>query len=267
MLYTDGEQIASESITVTDAGDGFETIIFEDLDYTIRADKKISFLVKAEVFGAGDDLDPGDTITASIHNDDGDEVDGIDAEDESGEDLAIGDKTGAAEAEAVTFYDVGFTFALISDSATITAGEAGIEDVGNFTIRFRLTAFGGDVQIDKSCEESDEALNDGGADAPDQGIRYTNVVDNVEGIATTCSFTSTAGDAADAGSFLVEEEDSKTFTLSVATTGDDDFVRVYLSSINWDDDAENDDAEPDLYFTAGLGDDKTQTASLNLREN
>ncbi len=267
-LYADGEEIGSESTstsnTTEDVGqaDSVETVVFDDLDYTIDAGKDVDFTVKATVVSIADTLDAGDSVYATFGETQTD-LATFDAEDESGENLADADKTGGVTGEAIYFYANGFTFDLTSTSAAVTTvGDAAAgtptSDIGTFKLTYKLTAFGGDISIDKDCLEDQ-------VNAADQGTEFT--ITNSGSNTTTCSVTSTADENPnDSNAWVVRENDSETFTLTVAATATaDHFAKVYLSSINWDDDIT--DASPDQYFTAGLGESKTSTNEIFLNDN
>lgn len=258
-LYADGEKIGTESLSTADGNGSTEEVVFDNLDFTIDAGDEVEFTVKAKLYSTADTLDDGDTIAVTFGETETDDAD-FDAEDESGEDLSDASKTGTVAGEASTVYDTGFTFELVSTDADTTfnadPATAGSADVGTFTHVFKLTAFGGNITIDRSCEE-------GGADAADQGVEYQ--VTNSGSNASTCSLTSTAADNTnDSGAaWLLEEGQTKTFTLTTAVTASaDHFAKIYLESINWDDDVT--DTSPDLYFSAGLGEQKTSTSQLYL---
>lgn len=258
-LYAGGTLIGTESFT-DNGDDSVDTVVFDDLDYTINAGAKVSFLVKAKFVSTGDNLDNGDTVKAEIGETQTDSA-SFDAEDANGDNLADADKTGAATSETHTMYDTSFNFSKKSTTAAITSpadpATSASADVATYSEKFELTAFGGDVTIDRSCEE-------GGANAVDQGVEY--IVTNSASNTTACSLTSTADDNPDdsGASWLLREGETKEFTLTVAVTATaSHFAKIYLESINWDD--VTTDATPDLYYTAGLGETKTSTSELYLK--
>ncbi|MBP6925719.1 MAG: peptidoglycan-binding protein [Candidatus Pacebacteria bacterium] len=259
-LVVDGEEIASEAITKNSATPGTdETIEFDEIDFTIDAGDTVEFVVEVDLESILDGLVAGDTISANVA---AAIADLMDAEDGSGEDVdATTDISGGASGEKHSLYDVGFSFELVDTGASVqAAADATVNDIATFTHEFTLTAFGGDVSIDRSCEE-------GGVDAADQGVEW--IVSNAGSNTPTCTLTSTASDNADdtGAAWLIEEGETETFTLTVATTTitADHFADVYLESINWDDDVT--DTTPDLYFTAGLGEEKTKSDTVLVNFN
>jgi len=274
-LYMDGTEVSSVNMTTDCIEDGTgcasvgtaETYTFHDIDTVLTAGETYHFLVKADIYGITDtgDVAAGDTILAVFGETQTDAITagtggstGFDAEDESGTNLVDADKTGTATAEAITVYDVGFTLNSITKKLGVpqSAGYSA-DDSGIFTFEFTLEAFGGSVDIDKTCVEN-------GEDAPDMGIEYT--ISNSGSNATTCDFTSTADTStADSDAWTLLDGIPEVFTLVVSVgtlSSGQQLDKVYLDTINWDDNIE--DTSPDLYFTAGLGVDATSTNSILL---
>ena len=151
-LWAEGEQIGTESITKNTATPGAdETIEFDRLNFTIDAGDTVEFIVKVDLESIADGIAAGDTISAQIS---ATERALIEAEDESGNDVATTDLTGSASGSAHAMYDVGMNAKFVSSSATIThvgdivGSGAGDDDQGTFTVVFDVTAFDGDVYID-----------------------------------------------------------------------------------------------------------------------
>lgn len=253
-LWHGNDEIASDS--VGSAVGGTEVYTFEDLDVDIAAGDKEEFMVKVDLKSTGDvDLDNGDTIKAEL---DGTRVDLIEAEDEQGEDVGTGDLTGTALGEASAVYDTGITatFSSASETTTFSGDAAGEEDIAQFKVTFKVSSFDGDMRIDRSCEEA-------GADAAGQGIEYTLTGDDND--APACSFTSSSTDSEDTSdTFEVDEGTTRTFTLTVSATGDDDasgdFISVAISSINWGTATDDTNAN---YYTFNLDEFKTDTLFVN----
>ncbi|MDD4308309.1 MAG: peptidoglycan-binding domain-containing protein [Thermoplasmata archaeon] len=148
-LYHGSTKIGSESTTAVDADD---IITFDNLDLTIGAGDTETFTVKATILGLDSGVDAGDTIKAELT---ATQVDAIDAEDETGENLSATELTGTALGEASSVQDIGISVKLVSTTATKTAGDPGAttptSDEGNFSITFDVTAFDGDVWLDKTA--------------------------------------------------------------------------------------------------------------------
>jgi peptidoglycan hydrolase-like protein with peptidoglycan-binding domain len=256
-LWMDGDVLATESFLTTDADGDTETITFDDLDIDVGEGDVVELMVTVDVQDLATGLDEADTLMAQIT---GTEVDLIEAEDESGEDLAAADLVGTALGEASAFYDTGIMVEFVSASATRSsvADAAGEFDQGQFEITFDVTAFEADMRIDRSCEE-------GGGDAAGQGVEYT--ITNAANNATTCNVSSTSSDSEDtANTYEVDEDTTRRITLTVnasvtATGGSDDhFAEVSLDSINWGTATDDTNAN---YYTFNLSDFKTTAIFLN----
>ena len=255
MEASPAEEIATENLSAADADDDTEVVTFDDLDVELAGGSTTKFFVKLDLVSTADALDNADTIEVEM---DAGEVDLIDAEDDSGEQLVAADLTGTADADAHVVYDTGVQADFVSASQTrsFTADAATEEDTGEYKIVFKVTSFDGDESIDRSCEE-------GGADAAGQGVEFT--VTNTAENASTCVLTSTTSDTEDtANTFEVDEDTTRTFTLTVNVTDNDDadtgnYAEVAFESINWG--AADDDTNAN-YYTFGLNEFKTDSLFL-----
>lgn len=257
-LFADGEQIGSESTTSLTTT---ETITFEDLDYTIDAGDEIEFIIKVDINDldatGGAEVAEGDTIQAEIT---GTETDLIDAEDESGEQLAAGDLTGTAAGEAHAIYDNGIMVELVSVSKerTFIADEALEDDQGEYLITFDVTAFGADMYLDRSTEAD-------GADAPGQGTEYIITSSAGTPVVSSSLLESTSSDGNDnVNVFQIEEDDTRRFTLNMTLTADTTPTpgahEVSIASLNWGTATDDTNAN---YYTFNLDDFKTGSLYLN----
>jgi peptidoglycan hydrolase-like protein with peptidoglycan-binding domain len=253
-LYHGSTKLDTQSIAST-AGTT-EVVTFEDLDVTVDAGDTEEFWVKATFISTADALDEGDTIKVEL---DATRVDLIEAEDETGEDLGTGDLTGAAAGEASVVYDVGFNLEFVSatETKTVASDTSGTGDQGQFVIKYKITAFDGDIYIDNTCVED----TDGASEVSTATSYY---ITNNSSNTTTCVQTATGSTThADyANSFLVRNGETETFTLTVnATATADAYAQVQLEAIGWDDAAGGDDN----VFTFSLpGDFKTDPLYLNV---
>jgi hypothetical protein len=269
-LWMDGERIdtvdvasgTAENFNTTEtevaacAGNSC-TINFDDVNFDLDDGDVANFIVKADFNEVdGTDFVGGDSLIASLG---AGAVDEIEAEDANGDDLEATELTGTAVAEDVYGYEVAFTFDLVSTSAVRTAsGVALTPDSGTYTIKFELTAFGGDVSISGLCEET----TTNGSGEVDEGVVYT-LTGNTD---VTCDLSSTANvNPADAADFIILEGESEEFTLTVVAEGADDISKVYLNSINFD--STSTDTSVDEFFSAGLGEQETSTSSVFLDDN
>jgi hypothetical protein len=233
-----------------------EVVTFEDLDITIDAGDTEEFWVKATFLSIADALNAGDTIKVEL---DSTRVALIEAEDESGEDLASGDLTGTASGEFSVVYDIGFNLELVSTSETktVTSETSGTGDQAQFVIKYKITAFDGDIYVDNTCVED----TDGASEVSTATSYYiTNNGSNSTSCIVTATGSTTHGDYAN--SFLVRDGESETFTLTVnATASTDAFAQVQLEAIGWDDAAGGDD---NVYTFDLPGDYKTDPLFLNV---
>lgn len=251
-LYADGQKIGTESLSTGDANGDTETVTFEDLDYTIDAGDEVEFIVKAKLQDTGSALDDGDTVSVDITST---ERALIDAEDETGEELATGDMTGTATGGTHAVYDIGFELDLVSvdQDKTFESETSGTGDRGTFVIKYSVTAFDGDIYIDNTCVED----NDGSEVSTATSYSVSNNGSN----STSCTVTSTA--TTDGGNaFLIEEGETETITLTVQVTATaDSSAYVSLEAIGWDDAAGGDDNVFDFDLP---GDYKTDPVFLDL---
>jgi len=229
-LFAGNTEIGSENLSTVDADGGTEVVVFDDLDYTIDANEEIEFTIKAKLYSIADSLDAGDTIQVTFGEVETD-LATFEVEDESGEELVDTDKTGTVTGDAHAVYDVGFTLEYVSSSETktVTSETATVGDQGQFVIKYKITAFDGDIYIDNTCTED----NDGGEVATTTSYSITNNGSNTTSCVMTEAGTVTNADSAN--TFRIIEGSSREFTLTVngiATV--DAFAAVSLEAIGWD---------------------------------
>lgn len=238
-LFADGEEIGSENLG-TDVGTD-ETVTFDDLDYTVEAGSEVEFVVKADFNSTSTSIA---TISAQIS---ATERGNIDVEDESGEDLVSGDRTGTAVGEAHATLDSGIMVELVevNTDKTFTADNAGEKDQVTFEFVFNVTAFDGDAYIDRevTTAPSPDTSTDGHAFASTSAATTgTTTVSKV----ITSNTTDSSDVSGSTGAFFVEEDDTREFTLTaVLEAGIDGVMQVSLTGIKWDDDST--DPETNLY--------------------
>jgi len=250
-LYADGTKIATESLSGASSGTAdSQRVTFDDIDFTIDAGETVEFVVKGRIIETDGVLDDGDTIRLSITDA---ERDMIDAEDETGEDVATTDMSGTAAGDAHAVYDVGFDLDLVSVSAekTFESETSGTGDRGTFVIKYKVTAIDGDIYIDNTCFE----------DAVGAATSTSFTVSNGSSNTASCTTTST-GETDSSTAFLIEDGESETITLTVQVTATADAsAYVQLESIGWDDASGGDDNIYDF----NLPDDfKTDPVFLDL---
>jgi hypothetical protein len=238
-LWMDGEEVSCETFLTTDADDSAEAIVFDQLDLTLAAGDTYAFVVKVDSVSTGDALDNADTLQATL------DVSETEADDESGEQLAAGDLTGSAVAEAVGFYASGIMVEFVSSDVDIVNSDtATIPDRGTFTIVFKVTAFDTDAYVDGTAI-ADEA----------GGATYQNIV--VDGGVGTGVLDSAAEGALN-DTFLVEDGTSETFTLTMDAAGTDAFASAALESVLWATSA----IDGDQVYSFNMGDYETDSIFL-----
>jgi hypothetical protein len=212
------------------------------VDKSIAEGDSAKVRVLADINGTDDIGVEGSTLTATMTNTE------TVAEDQNGDDLVSGDKTGSANGEEQAFYSEGIMVTFVSGSATKVTGDAE-PDLGTFTIKFDVKAFDTDAFVDDSC------VSDGNQ-TPGEGVSFTHT-----GSASVTSCVLDNGDDATVNNnFQVSDGATEHFTLTVAITGDDTFVETALESINW---GASDSAPVQSFYTFSLDDFKTGSIYLS----
>lgn len=261
-LEIDGEEFSEN---VSTASVTAASITFDDINYVIDGDSEVEVVVKGDINDTDSAFDEGDTLkaefTASNRN-------VTDADDETGEELASGDKTGTALGDEMAFYDVGIMVTFVSESASVAADDGSDDDSGTFEIKYRVEAFDGTVYLsDSSTATTAATIPD--ATLTSAGVRY--LLDK-GGTATTADVSSsvtftTAGGATDSGitnGVALEDGESSEFTLTVVRTNsgdssDNGLFRVLLKAITW----ATTDASTQNVYDFDLEDYKTDNINID----
>jgi hypothetical protein len=243
-----GNEEYSESVPSIAAA-ASATVTFDNLDYTIEAGDTVEFQVLAEIADT-DDFTAGATVTASVTSTN---RANLDVENEEGDQLAEGEKSGTVSGEALEFRANGITVSLVSTTATKSASDSNDADTATFTIKFKVTAVGDDVYVATTASTAGAMNNLYAVD-----YSGTATVTDVSGVLVNNTDTTVTS-----GLYLIEEGESETFTLTVLRNGsaNDDLFRAALTSIKWDDEAG--DTTPDNNYTTNLDDFKTDYVSLD----
>lgn len=257
-LLLDGEEI--DSIAAGSIADGVTgTIEFTDLedDFMIDEGDTAVIQVVADINDLEGTFTNGDSLLISFagaSNVD-DEANTV-VEDENGDTVEDSDRSGSAVGETQTFYADGMQVSLVSVDADVTAdadpATGGSDSTGTFVIKFKVTAFGDDIYVDKDAVEDTTPFN-----------TATQLAYSVTNTGTTAAAVAVLQSTADlqTNSYLVEEGTSETFTLTVAlTSATDTFSRVKLESIGY---KVGSDAAGDTQYTADLDNFKTADIFLN----
>jgi peptidoglycan hydrolase-like protein with peptidoglycan-binding domain len=248
-LLMDGEEVGNENVPTDE-----NTVTFDDLDLDLDAGGDYEFTVVGDFLSIAGALDEGDTILAVVTDT---ETDLWDVEDESGEDLADADKTGAESGEAHVVFDVTFDVSSIDWETTNVAQSdtSGIDESVTYELAFDVTAVDGDVYIDDGCTED----SDGTLSAAGTGMNYSAA--NDADFTFSCLVSSEEPDAGD--NFVVDEGDTVgfTYTITVTATTASDTARLTLEAINW---SEADEVG-DRLFTGSLNENQSQGVFINNR--
>lgn len=259
-LEVDGDELDSIDAGTTAAG-ATGTIEFADLDddFVIEEDDTIVVKVYADVndlggnFGSGDSMKVSFESTANVK----DTTNTI-VEDSNGDTVGAGDRTGSAVGEAQTFYADGVSVELVSTDAKITTaadpGTLGSAATGTFTIKFKVTAFGDDIYVDKDGVEDLAAPYDTATQLSYSMLNTGSVAASVATLQSTADLKT--------DSYLVEEGTTETFTLTVAGTATaDTFTNVKIEGIGF---TVGTEGAGDTIYASDLKDFKTADLYLEV---
>jgi len=244
----DGKEY-SESVSST-YNTAVSSVTFDNLDITIDAGSTVTFKVYADILSTDGALTVGDTLKASFTESN---RNSLDVENSEGDQLTTSEKTGTVNGEYQEFRVNGIGLSLISIGGEATTGTSANDDVGLFTIKFKVTAFGDNIYVSSLATTA--------------GLTYT--VDK-SGVATSSNaITASLVNNDDAtltsvGNYLIEDGDSEDFTLSISvplgTGGTSGQYRASLTGFKWD---TNDDTSMDNTYTSDMDAFKTAYKVLN----
>lgn len=241
------------------------TVTFDEIDYLVKAGTKATFTVFADVndIETGT-FDEGDTLKAELTST---FVDDVVAEDKNGDPIVNNDATGTALGNAMAFYTTGIKVTQVSSNAKVaSAGTSSNDDVGEFTMVYRVEAFGGTVYVADSATATTATSF---STVPSDQVLYTT---SVGGTATTAglsglvTFTTSNGATTSGITNGIQLEDGETtdITLSVSRTNTSTLLgsgiwQMALKGISW---ATSDTATQDVYYF-NLDDVKTGPVTFN----
>lgn len=260
-LMLNGDEVGSANIDADE-----NTVVFEDLDLTLKAGKKYEFTVALDLNSVDGALDNGDTVTARIGETETNSAD-FDAEDESGENLADADISGSATGGAHAFFDSGIAVTFVSASEQVTATDGADNDLGTFTIKYRVEAFGDTVYVSDSAAAT-TADTVTAATVTGSGVLYQvegSGTATTEGLSSLVTWKKVKGSPTKTVNGVeLNEGDAAEFTLTVVRTNsgtstDDGIYRALLKSIGWN----TDDSTTFNVYNFDLEDYKTDPISLN----
>jgi len=241
-LVVDGEVIGSESISTSVNDDGI--VLFDNLDWAIDAGDTVEVIVRVDMNELNNGtFAAGATLSATVNPDDS----GWDVEDEEGDDLTAGDKTGSVSSDAHAFYGDGINVVFGSATETSTSVDSTNNDYVTLTIKFDVTAFGEDSYVDKTVLKT-AVSNDGTA------VDIEDSAGNNIAVGSSTVTISSTGDE-QTNTYLVEEGETETFTIKVVTSNDasatldNKDIRAILTGIGF---STTDTANEEQTYTANL---------------
>ena len=203
-LLMDGDEL--DSVDVPTGG----AITFTDLEIEIEEGDSVDLVIAVDLEDLTGGLDEGDTVKAEVTTAN---VDAIDAEDSSGENIADDDAEGSAVGEAHPVYDDGIQVSFVDSSYVKTSSDtSGVNETVEFTLEFDVTAIGDeDIWVDKTC-----GFDDDGTYAATQ-ISVSLDGDD-DGSSTTCTDFDSTGDEGTDG-FEVLAGATERFTVTILGNG------------------------------------------------
>lgn len=260
-LWADGDMIESKNVSSSGAS---TTVTFDDIDYVIEEDETVTFTIQADIQELDDttDQEEGVTVYTVVFGSE------INAEDDEGDEVTVdGDWNAGANPDTVSFYVDLAQLELVSTSETRGSTDStGETHDGTFTIRFEVTAEGGDIYIPATAAGTTTSASAGSSDS---GVEY--LVEASSGSAQLSGMsavlnatgatrvTSTSPDL-----WRVDDGQTATFTLTVNYDNEgnasEGFYHVEMIALNWDTDQ---DTTPDRAFTSGFDDYQTDPIFLD----
>ncbi|MEX0918133.1 MAG: hypothetical protein WDZ93_03180 [Candidatus Paceibacterota bacterium] len=224
-LVIDGEKY--DDFTVTNGASTTATLTFDlDKDLVIDAGDRVTAELEIQ-FKALGSANEGTTIQSR--------VDGDDIEAEGADDLGASQLGGSATSDTHTLRSSGVVIGNVTTSETVRDNGTAA-DTGVYTIRFDVTAFEEDVYVNRTTAS--------GTTMGTAGVNFLVEDSNGDQVGGGSSSAALSSNASVSGNrYRVAEGQTRTFTLSVSyTPAADDFYRVQLYSVNWNDT----NADPDV---------------------
>ncbi|MEK7646214.1 MAG: peptidoglycan-binding domain-containing protein [Patescibacteria group bacterium] len=204
------------------------TVTFDNLDYTVEAgETDLKFTVLADINDIElDTFDEGDYLYASFT---ASNRDMMDAENEEGDALTSSEKTGTVTGDAMEFRTEGIGLTLLSTETDATTGTSANDDIGLFTIKFKITAIGDTMYVSSVATSTTSGYNyviDKGGVATAALTQTSSIVNNTD------------TDVSTNGNYVIEDGESENFTLSISvplgTGGTSGQYRAALTGVKWD---------------------------------
>ena len=219
-LKIDGKEF-TESVSTSAAS---ATTTFNNLNLTLEAGKTYTFTVLADINDIDTGFSEGNTLAASLTSTN---RDNIDVENEEGDQLnTTSERSGTATGEAQEFRTNGIKLTLVSTATDATAGTSTNDDVGLFTIKYKVTAIGDTIYVSSLATSAGLTYTvDKSGTATSSNTITGALVNNTD---TTLTAT---------GNYMIEEGESETFTLSVSVPlgaqGTSGQYRTALTGVKW----------------------------------
>ena len=253
-----GDQEFTKNMTATGAA---TTITFDNLDYNVGAGDTVSFQVLADLNSVDTNgVTEGDFLKAEVTSTNRDY---IDAENEQGDQLDdSSEKSGTALGEYQELRSKGVYLKMISSSVAATTGQSANDDLGTFTIKYSVTAFGDTAYV--------SSLADFALIASGVTTGKTTVFVDRAGTATVGGISVTLTNSTDttlnaAGLYQIQDGETNNFelttTVQLPTAGYAGQFRAALGGVSWSN--SDTDATPDNKYTSNLDSFKTVYYGLN----
>ncbi len=250
-----GDQEFTESVS---SSSNSATVVFNNLDFSLDAGKTVSFEVLADVndIDAGV-FDEGNSLKADVTSTNRNYIDVENSEGDQLDDSS--EKSGTATGEAQEFRTSGIMLSLVSASGPTPDNSNPNDDLGTFTLKFKVTAVGDTVYV-SSLADAQLSGNTNG--------KTTILVDRA-GTATVGGVTASIENDTDttlntAGLWEIAENDSETLilttTVQLPAAGLGGVYHAILGGVRWTTDAT--DATPNNSYTSNLDSFKA-TGTLN----
>lgn len=255
-----GDKEWNETVPVATGLSG--TVTFDNLDLNIDSGSSVDFTILADINESADTavstaFDQGDTLLASVTASNR-EV--MDAENNQGDQLATGEKTGTIVGKAQEFRTSGPVLTLLGTDVSNSAGTSANDDMGTFKIRFSVKAVGDVLYVPSLVAATTTTTGYDGNTVVIVDRAGTATKGGVSVVLTNTSDTTLS----DVGSYKIEEDQTENFELSVTaqlpTVGNADQFRAALSGLAW--------SLTDIYpvtnlYTSNLDPFKTSYQGLN----
>lgn len=205
-LYVDGKSVGSESITSAMATAA--EITFDDLDLDLDAGETYEFEVRVDFQKATGSFASGTTIDVDVSNGDISSTSKWVIEDENGDTVAAGNRSGSGSADAHTLVTEGVQIKLGTTSATqVTDANSTAANYGKFVMEVQVTSIGDDIYVLETAASSSVALTSSGL----QYIFETSAGQAVTASTTSGTFTHKSGGTVDGSSIRINAGQTATF--------------------------------------------------------